>query len=55
MLSESSLANDWLRDEEDADGYICKPASFLLPFPYLDLSAQKLRPALILANAGRSD
>lgn len=27
----------------------------LLPFPYSDLSAQKLRPALILANAGRGD
>jgi mRNA interferase MazF len=26
-----------------------------LPFPYSDLSAQKLRPALILANAGRGD
>ena len=27
----------------------------LLPFPYSDLSAQKLRPALILANADRGD
>lgn len=27
----------------------------LLPFPYSDLSAQKLRPALILADAGRGD
>lgn len=27
----------------------------LLPFPYSVLSAQKLRPALILANAGRGD
>lgn len=27
----------------------------LLSFPYSDLSAQKLRPALILANAGRGD
>jgi mRNA interferase MazF len=27
----------------------------LLPFPFSDLSAQKLRPALILANAGRGD
>lgn len=27
----------------------------LLPFPYSDLSSQKLRPALILANAGRGD
>lgn len=27
----------------------------LLPFPYSDLSAQKLRPALILANANRGD
>ncbi len=27
----------------------------LLPFPYSDLSAQKLRPALVLADAGRGD
>ena len=27
----------------------------LLPFPYSDLSAQKVRPALILADAGRGD
>jgi mRNA interferase MazF len=26
-----------------------------LPFPYSDLSAQKLRPALLLADAGRGD
>ena len=27
----------------------------LLPFPFSDLSAQKLRPALILADAARGD
>jgi mRNA interferase MazF len=27
----------------------------LLPFPYSDLSAQKIRPALVLADAGRGD
>jgi len=27
----------------------------LLPFPYSDLSAQKMRPALILAHTGRGD
>lgn len=27
----------------------------LLPFPYSDLSAQKMRPALLLADAGRGD
>ena len=27
----------------------------LLPFPYSDLSARKLRPALFLADAGRGD
>ncbi|MDP2828860.1 MAG: hypothetical protein Q8O37_09650 [Sulfuricellaceae bacterium] len=27
----------------------------LLPFPFFDLSAQKLRPAMILADAGRGD
>jgi mRNA interferase MazF len=27
----------------------------LLPFPFSDLSQTKLRPALVLANAGRSD
>ena len=26
-----------------------------LPFPYSDLSGQKLRPALLLANAGHND
>ncbi|MDT7835446.1 type II toxin-antitoxin system PemK/MazF family toxin [Aquabacterium sp. OR-4] len=27
----------------------------LLPFPFSDLSTQKLRPALVLASAGRDD
>lgn len=27
----------------------------VLPFPFSDLSAQKIRPALVLANAGRGD
>jgi mRNA interferase MazF len=27
----------------------------LLPFPFSDLSASKLRPALVLADAGRND
>ena len=27
----------------------------LLSFPFSDLSAQKLRPALVLADAGRDD
>lgn len=27
----------------------------LLPFPFSDLSAQKLRPALVLAEAGKGD
>ncbi len=27
----------------------------VLPFPFSDLSAQKLRPALLLANVGNSD
>lgn len=27
----------------------------MLPFPFSDLSAQKVRPALVLADAGRGD
>lgn len=27
----------------------------LLPFPFMDLSKSKIRPAVILANAGRGD
>lgn len=27
----------------------------VLPFPFSDLSAQKIRPALVLADAGRGD
>jgi mRNA interferase MazF len=31
------------------------PAVVLLPFPFSDLSQAKLRPALVLASAGRGD
>lgn len=27
----------------------------MIPFPFSDLSASKLRPAVVLANAGRGD
>ena len=34
---------------------LAKRRVVLLPFPFSDLSAQKLRPALVMADAGRGD
>ena len=36
-------------------GRICNTPSNLLPFPFLDLTANKMRPALVLAQAGKGD
>ena len=34
---------------------VARRSVVLLPFPFSDLSASKLRPALVLADAGRDD
>ncbi len=36
-------------------GALAAGAAVLLPFPFSDLSRTKLRPALLLGSAGRSD
>lgn len=36
-------------------GALASGAVVLLPFPFSDLSRSKLRPAVILANAGKGD
>lgn len=38
-----------------ADYALARRQVVLLAFPFSDLSAQKLRPALVLADAGRDD
>jgi len=34
---------------------VARRSVVLVPFPFSDLSAQKLRPALVMADAGRGD
>ena len=59
VLSESALAEDWERPEEDESMVTLSPASIIvISFPFSDLSATKLRPALaisILAGTGQND
>jgi mRNA interferase MazF len=38
-----------------SDAAIARRSVVLVPFPFSDLSAHKLRPALVMADAGRGD
>lgn len=56
LLSEASLAQDWNREEEDrAWQHPAAGAVVLVRFPFSDLTSSKLRPAVVLADAGRED
>lgn len=56
LLSQPVLANDWLKPEEDAAWtHLQRVRSQLSPSHFSDLGAQKFRPAVLLAAAGRGD
>jgi len=56
LLSEAALAEDWNRAEEDAAwAYFTAGQVVIVHFPFSDLTASKLRPAVVLAEAGRGD
>jgi mRNA interferase MazF len=55
LLSEPALAEDWDRPEEDQAWKHLQDAVVLVRFPFSDLSRTKLRPAVVLADAGRGD
>ena len=55
LLSEPALAKDWNRPEEEMAWSHLRHSGMLVPFPFSDLSQAKLRPAVVLADAGRGD
>jgi hypothetical protein len=56
LLSEAALAEDWDRPEEDeAWSHLQAGAIIPVQFPFFGLSRTKLRPAVVLADAGRGD
>lgn len=56
LLSEPSLAKDWLTPEEDeAWQHLQKAMLSLSPFPSSDLTNAKRRPALVLAELTKND
>ena len=56
LLSEAALAEDW-KPTGGGRGMVTPSvgAVVLVPFPFSDLSESRLRPAVVLAKAGRGD
>ena len=55
LLSETALAGDWNRVGGCRMGAFAAGQVVIVRFPFSDLTAAKLRPAVVLADVGRGD